>query len=491
MKKKIDIYFTVLVFLLFLIICFCSPLMGDDWGNHINGSGGLLYTIRYAFHSYTSYEGRIVSRIFLTILTYHKIWWNILNPLIISMIYYLILKITQHKDKYITPTLVFLAFLLVDEEAFRQVYVWVAGNMTYVPPMITLFLIMYLNKNLKYKPSKAMMIILPILTLITSIFVENLTTCLIVELFIFLLYYFIKNKKVYISLLISFLSSISGLLIMVLSPGTSNRLDTYPEFSKLNIFNKVLYNVPNFINFTFIRNSFLVLLISSCIIYLVSKYFKKYKFKYLIYMYMSVVPFLTASLNYLKTFGIYFPKLDCLFNYNGWYTIVFWSGYIIIILLVLFKYFKDTKDYISVFLILIGIISNLSMMVAPVWGGRTSFITTICLSVAFINIISKFKFIEKNNKITGLIFGTGLFVFIVFFIWGYSNIYKTNQLREQYIKEQVKEDSEEIEIIVLSERFLWNPNPWDPKGYLARTFKQYYHIDDNKQIKLIFLDDDK
>ena len=191
MKKKTDIYFTVLVFFLFLIISFCSPLMGDDWGNYINGSGGLLYTIKYALYSYTSYEGRIVSRIFLTILTYHKIWWNILNPLVISMIYYLILKITQHKDKYITPTLVFLAFLIVDEEAFRQVYVWVAGNITYVPPMITLFLIIYLNKNLKYKPSKTMMIILPILTLITSIFVENLTICLIVELFIFLLYYFI------------------------------------------------------------------------------------------------------------------------------------------------------------------------------------------------------------------------------------------------------------------------------------------------------------
>lgn len=490
-KNRIDICFTISVFVLFLIMCTCSPLTGDDYGNYINGSGGILYVIKYAFHSYNSYEGRIMSRIFLTILTYNKILWNILNPLVISIIYFLILKITKHKDKFITPILVFLSLLLVDEEAFRQVYVWIAGNVTYMPPMITLFYIFYLNKDLDYDSKRKINIVLPIITLITSIFVETLTVCLIVELAIFVLYYYFKNKKININLLVSLICSISGLLIMILSPGTLNRLDTYPEFNKLNVFEKVIYNIPNFINFTFIRNSFLTFLISSCIIILAHNYIKKKSIRYIIYFYMSIVPLLTASLNYLKTFGIFFPKLDCFFNYNGWYTITFWIGYLLITITVIIKYLLKTKDYISISLIIVGIISNVSMMISPVWGGRTSYATSICLSVAMINIIKNFNFIKNDNKIIKSLFGSVLSLFIVFFIWGYINIYKTNDLREKYIKEQIESNNEEIKIIVLSERFLWNPNPWDPNGYLAKTFKQYYHIDSNKKLKLVFLENEE
>ena len=192
-KQKTDIYFTIIVFILFLIMCICSPLMGDDYGNYINGSGGVLYIIKYALHSYHSYEGRIMSRIFLSLLTYNKILWNILNPIVIATIYFMILKITKHKDKYTIPILVFLSLLLVDEEAFRQVYVWIAGNVTYIPPMITLFYMIFLNKNLNFTPKTKTKIILPVLTLITSICVENLTVCLIVVFIFFIIYYYIKD----------------------------------------------------------------------------------------------------------------------------------------------------------------------------------------------------------------------------------------------------------------------------------------------------------
>ena len=490
MKKinKIDIYFTISVFILFLIMCICSPLMGDDYGNYINGSGGILYTLKYAVYAYNSYEGRFISRIFLTILTYNKFIWNIINPIIISAIYYLILKITNHKDKYITPILVFLAILLVDEEAFRQVYVWIAGNMTYLPPMITVFYIVYLNINKNILHKKTVNITLPIITLISSIFVENLSVCLVVELSFFLIYYYIKNKKLNISMLTSLICSITGLLIIILSPGTMNRLDTYHEFNKLNIIEKVIYNIPNFINYTFIRNSFLVFLVSVCIILLVNMYIKRKYIKYFIYIYMSVLPLLTAIINYIKTFGINISKLDFFLNYNNLYINLFWIGYIIIAIIVIIKYILKTKDYINLSLIIIGVLSNASMMISPIWGGRTSYATTICLSVAMINIIKSFKFIEKDNKIIKLVFGSILTLFIIFFIWGYINVYKVNNLREKYITNQLKKDKEEIDVIVLSERFLWNSNPWDPNGYLAKTFKQYYHIDKNKKIKLIFLE---
>ena len=486
-KNYIDIYFAIVVFITFLIICECSPLTGDDWGNYINGSGGIIYSIRYAFFSYKSYEGRIISRVLINILTYHKYVWNVLNPLIIASIYYLILKISYHKDKYITPILVFLAFLLVDEQAFRQIYVWLAGNITYLFPMLTIFCFVYLNRKLHFEDSKKIRILLPIITFITSIFVETASICIIVSYLFYLIYYYIERKKFNKTLIISLICSIMGLLIMLLSPGTSNRLDTYPEFSELSIIGKFLYNIPNFINFTFIRNSLLILLISFSIILLTYKYLKKRLFRYLIYIYMSAFPLLSAAINYLKTFGFGLSKLDIILDVNKWYIVVFWLGYMVIMTIIIFIYLLKSKDIITLSLIIIGIMGNASMMISPVWGGRTAYITTICLSVAMINIINKFDFVKNNNRYVELFLGFGLSVFVIFFLWGYINVYRSNKLREKIIFEQLQSNSEQIDVIVLSERFLWNPNPWDENGYLARTLKLYYKIDSDKHIKLKYL----
>ena len=63
--EKIDLIFTAIIFVLFLFISSTSPLMGDDWGNYINGSGGVIESIKYAIYSYQDYEGRFFSRIFI------------------------------------------------------------------------------------------------------------------------------------------------------------------------------------------------------------------------------------------------------------------------------------------------------------------------------------------------------------------------------------------------------------------------------------------
>lgn len=75
---------------------------------------------------------------------------------------------------------------------------------------------------------------------------------------------------------------------------------------------------------------------------------------------------------------------------------------------------------------------------------------------------------------------------LLFLIWGYSNVYIDTLYREELIKEDLKNNEDTIRIYVLSERFLWNPNPWGGEGYLADTLKAYYKIDPNKEIEMIF-----
>ncbi len=484
MKEKINRYYAIVMFFTFLIICLCSPLMGDDWGNFINGSGGLLSSIGYAFSSYMSYEGRIVSRILINILTYNKFLWTIINPIIISLIYFLSLKIIPRKDKYITPTLIFLAFLFVDVEGFRQVYVWLAGNITYLMPMIMIFYLLYLNRNFDYVPTRNQKIILPILSFISSMFVENVSVVIVVCYFFYIIFYRIKYKKINKLLVVSCVFSIIGTLIMVLSPGNANRLNTYPEFDSLNILQKLIYNIPNFISFTFIRNSFLVLLITIGVLFVSKSMLKNKIFRYLTYLYITIVPCITLIYNYLKTFGISIKCLEIFLNGNNIYIMIFWVIYMLLSFYIILKYIIKTKNYLSLLLIIMGFISNGVMMIVPVWGGRTAYLTAICLSLAMVGIVNNMKFIKNDNKVILFSSSFVLAIMIIFLFAGYRKVYIENIKREDYINSQLAAGNDIIEINVLSERFLWNPNPWDPDGYLARTFKLYYNIPQNKKIEM-------
>lgn len=71
----------------------------------------------------------------------------------------------------------------------------------------------------------------------------------------------------------------------------------------------------------------------------------------------------------------------------------------------------------------------------------------------------------------------------IIFISYYSFCHILDSKRQNYIDEQVSLDKEEIEVIMLPEFYLWNANPWN--DWHLYTFKMYYKIPDNTQIKLI------
>ena len=271
---------------------------------------------------------------------------------------------------------------------------------------------------------------------------------------------------------------------MVLSPGNANRLSTYPEFDSLNILQKLIYNIPNFISFTFIRNSFLVLLITIGVLFVSKSMLKNKIFRYLTYLYITIVPCITLIYNYLKTFGISIKCLEIFLNGNNIYIMIFWVIYMLLSFYIILKHIIKTKNYLSLLLIIMGLISNGVMMIVPVWGGRTAYLTAICLSLAMVGIVNNMKFIKNDNKVILFSSSFVLAIMIIFLFAGYRKVYIENIKREDYINSQLAAGNDIIEINVLSERFLWNPNPWDPDGYLARTFKLYYNIPQNKKIEM-------
>ena len=189
--QKEIIKYSGIVFLFFLIVGFLIPYTGDDWNNLLH-NGSLTGIIKTAISAYNTFEGRFFSRIFDLFLIYYKPFWVIINALGMTFLYFFIAKIVKIK-KSILYVFIASSLLLIDEESFSQIYVWLTGNITYFIPMLFILLIIYLNKNIFKKNSnikypKYLYVLLPILSFISSMFVENVSVGIITTLILIIIY---------------------------------------------------------------------------------------------------------------------------------------------------------------------------------------------------------------------------------------------------------------------------------------------------------------
>ena len=233
----------ILLFLFFLSLFILSPIAGDDWSNYLVGSQGLRHSLGVALGMYFDWEGRIVSRVLINLLTYNKWLWNILNALVVCGIVYMGLKFINKKPKKIMFPLMILVILGMNLFSFSQVMTWIAGNITYlfVIPII-LWYFYYVLNNDKY--NKWFVFIFSLINLLGCCFVENMAVVLVGGNILLLIIKYIKNKKIDKRIILYLVMSIVGLLAMLLSPGTRyrNSIENL-EFNKLNIFEKVIYNI--------------------------------------------------------------------------------------------------------------------------------------------------------------------------------------------------------------------------------------------------------
>ena len=472
-NNNIKTYIGIFVFL--LIILFLSPISGDDWGNHIEGSKGLYHMISQAIGMYFSWEGRLVSRIFINILTYNKWLWNITNSLVIVGIIYYIEKIVKFKNKKLMILLTFLVILFMNIFTFSQVITWIAGNITYlfVIPLILMYMyIIYYNKD----NNKKINILLIFLNIIIPMFIEHMAILLILLNIYFIIRDYYKNKTINKKLIVFLIISIISFASMYFSPGNRIRSGMENlEFNKLSLFGKISYNIPNLIFYTYKINYFLILLLVIGNIILIKKYINNKIIKIILYIFESISIIFTISY-LLESFGI--NKL--LFSNNNIFIIIYYFILTIINFLLLIKNYKKEKEVLPIIFYCMGLISNLIMLMSPTWGYRTSFSTYLFLSISYLIIID--KNINKNKIITISTY-TLTVLGILFYLLFYINIRKVNLINEKIIKEANKKHSKVIEIYSYPGFAPCNINPTN--DYHLGKFKEYYHIKNNVEVKII------
>lgn len=489
LKKKIKNYkieknklkWILTIFLIFFIICLLSPISGDDYGNYVNTYGNIRSSFNAAINFYKSWEGRFIGRIIILIFTYHKMLWNIVTPLLITGIFlsciYIIGK-CQNEKIYI---ILIVALLMINSSMFAQCYTWIAGSITYLyPSAIFIIYFTYLYYKIGKKFNLIELILLIIINLCGTMFVENIGCSLVLGNILFLIYSYFKDKKKFVPLLIGTIISIVTLIIMLKSPGSAIRNASNIEFNSLNIFEKIFSNINNINSYIFTRNPIMIMLMLVSINHVI--HISKFKNKVFIYIMGNFIPIISIIENIKILFPIEITSINFkVLNVSNKIYIVYWILFFIMFLYSIYYILKNKKEkmlYVF-FLVISSLTSSLIMTILSTWGDRVTFLSTITITISSIVLIN--EFIPNNiriNKLINILGSLIICLYIVCFVY----VYKINYIREKYIYEQFNNGVVEIEVLENPIKLIWNNNL--PGEYFVNTYKKYLKLDEKVKFKL-------
>lgn len=484
---KENIY-PISLFIFIFLVSILIPLGGDDWINYLSKNLSFSQIIDNAVTFYQGWEGRFFSRIALSLLVPNQFIWAILNASLMTVFYIMIIKIIGKRYQKVLYPIVLMFILLVQNGIFGQVYVWKTGNVTYLIPMVYMMYLIYIRRDLlnggvvKYK--KLEYLFIP-LTFIFSMFIENVSVAIVLVCLFNVIINYVKNKKIDKVMFGCLITSIIGLLLMAFSPGNFMRLETTGDFGELNIFGKVMVNFPKFINYTFMYMPFIIIFSLIIMFMIINKNVKEKFIKVFLFIYLGIIPILSIIADYIGNI-IKSDFLIYLGNYNKPEIILFWVIYIIVFTITLVVFFKKYKYYKPLYFIAVGLISNLSMMLSPIWSGRTTCLTYFMLCIGFLMIILKMNPNIFDKKIFKYVANTLIILFMLGFTLYSGYVYKENTLRNKYINYQIeKGDYDRVEILYLPSYSVFGLNVWASVGPFADSFKKSYGIKNDAHLIMV------
>lgn len=460
------------VFLFSMILLCLVPIAGDDWGNYLAGKNGFIYAFTHAYELYFTWEGRFVSRVLVTIFAQYKWLWNVINSLLITWTIYMCMKFVGEKPKKVIFPLMCLVFLGMNLFTFSQIIPWITGNITYfVVVPILLWYFYYLINNDEYSNWRMGLFIL--INVLCTMFIENMAAVLVGGNILVLIYKYFKNKKIDKRVIVYIIISSLSMLVMMISPGTALRSKTENVvFNELNLLGKIEYNLPNFVNYTFISNPFLLMLLAISSWFIIRKSFKNKWIRILMSIFMISGPVVGIILYPISLFA---TKTLFLVDPTKVYVIIYWLVYLISFAYLLWVHNKS--ELVNIFLLLLGLCSNGAMMLSPTWGYRTSFFTYLMFCIVALRIIN--VYIKERKMVeyfSYTLLGCGCLFYLVFYI----NVSRCQIDLEISIKKQLNDNSEIVYINSFPSFVNCNINPTN--DYHMSSFKKYYGIADEKSV---------
>lgn len=412
----------IIIFVLLLLLSFFFPFSCDDfyWG-----SKSLNFSTIKEIYNDLFLNGRWLGNFFAILISHN----HLIKALMISIISTLLIYIIDKHEK-ISWWIFLLLILLMPVNKFTQVIIWGSGFSNYMVSTFLFISVYYLIKryyiNIKSKWYEK--IGLFIVTILNSLVVENITVGTLMILFIYNLIFIIKNKKVNINLIIMFIGSIIGAVMMFIHPSYLNLLfgttinDRYiPQSSgsliwtiKNNLFDGIFVNL---INENIILNGF--------ILFVFSYLYLKGKFKNitgLISFYLLTVMTILGGLLKFNIYNMF--VIDILYLINYFYLIYMGC--------------KFKKSIWEIILLMVSVILPL-VFIQPI-GSRLFFLPYV------LQIILLFRILDYNNVVIKDYAWLKIFTLILYVLLLYVNIenYRCEVKRDNYIKNNL--DKKIIEV---------------------------------------------
>ena len=410
-KYKIPIIFIVFFLIIFLEHQFMW-LYHDDYGYaslsyafNVDGVNGHTFNLSQLFSfligHYNNWGGRVLYfGIECFLLSKSLFLFKLVQSIVITFIFYYLYKILKKYTKindYILAILSVCCYGFIEIMVVNSGIFWPTASILYIFPLLPLLMFIYYydsnNKKIFHN------ILMGLLIFLAAFSQEQIAVATVAYIGIVTIYEFFKTKRINKLNIIMILVALIGFAILMLAPGTKVRMNhpSSGDFYTLSLFGKIYRNYPNLIINIFSHYSkiFIMLFVGS-ITYLS---YKNLKNKSNILNKISLLSTLIVLVLTIVSTGTYFEVMYDLFSSTilkigmlGLFTIQ-----LLLMIYSLIIYFIKEKKYLFIWIILIAILSQAAMIVAPYYPLRSVIIFEILFYITIVYCICDF-IDKKRNK---------------------------------------------------------------------------------------------
>lgn len=415
-KNKLYIISYVIFFLLLYFLMNQVVMYADDFILKTTSDKNLSETISYMIDHYFNWGGGLTPLYVLIVFKFGFWAWKLLNTFLITTMFFLSAKLVSKTEKkfVINFSLTWVMFYIINIVIVREAVYWLDGSMAYVISTFQTFMLIYMiyTRFIQNKSKKYDTVLLPMVALFSGWSGAQTSAITLLITILFVIYYlFVKKNKVNKKFLIFSVLGLTGSLIFLLAPGNGARMNTFEEFSKLGLIDKVKFRISNVSWSTFKFDSGLFTTVPAYIytfsfLFLVYNFscYKKYNKKN---KWMLGILLLIQILFLFVTLFVKFSQLEYInnlfFNYEDLSKIDIMTlggliklfPYVFMILFVLSNFLTflfrklDNKNILLFMIVISTYCSQFSMILSPYMPYRTCLTAIIFLMFGILMLINE------------------------------------------------------------------------------------------------------
>lgn len=233
---------TLLIGFLFYVLNYYTPLYADDYSYSFSfATGERMESITQLFDSqvahYQNMNGRSVTHLLAqTFLLLGDNLFNFINVIFFLALLYLIYyhACGTFSDFSITKFSVIAILLFLSCPSFGQSFLWITGSANYLYGILIILCVLlpYRRqvKGVNSNHSIWLEIIISVIYLLLGVIAgwtnENTSVAMIAMMIAYIVFFRIKSIKIHLWNITGCIGGVVGLILMISSPGTSNRFDS-------------------------------------------------------------------------------------------------------------------------------------------------------------------------------------------------------------------------------------------------------------------------